>query len=336
MEYIMLSNQLKAVLCLVFITGAATAQYIPFPNATKMDRPAPYLNPSINDPLFFDGGVRLAGNNFGDNETNRANAVQFLGSNIYYDPIRKIFINVVTGDYYDPATGLIYRRVAADKNTFVNGRLGPNPVSTKHAPHEKSDPVHLPKEMKAKYAKESYSDEDEDCADCERKGQCYRCKRITSKRDCNACWKGNSVANCGSCLNEKMWSNQPYGGMGEVIVLLVNKLRKSYGLRDVKYNKYLNEVAMIQDLYMAHRGYLNNDNFLANISTFKAGNMTTGYIQERSMSDMDGAERFVSMWKRSQEHSDNLLNADIDACGAAVYYDQKASKFIATLICVRL
>ena len=87
---------------------------------------------------------------------------------------------------------------------------------------------------------------------------------------------------------------------------------------------------------MANRGYLSNDNFMANISTFKTGAMTTGYIQELRMSDEDGAERFMNMWKRSAEHNENLLQPIIDQCGAAIFFDEKNGKYIATLICVKI
>lgn len=334
----MFANHWKTLLCIAIAVSSMQAQYIPFPNSTELDRQPPYLNPSVLDPLFFDnfrGGVR----NFnGVDPVQRANAVKFLGNNIYYDPIRKIFINVVTGDYYDPSTGLIYRRVAADRTGFVNGRVGPNPAYTKHAPQHKSDPVDLPKEYKNKVYedKRDHHDDDEDCDDCARKGQCYRCKKITPKHDCNACWNGKAHKECGKCYDEKMMKNLPYQRMGEYIVALLNKLRKSYDLKDVKFNQNLYETAMIQNLYMANRGYLNNDNFLANVSTFEGGAMTTGYIQEMRLGDQEGAEKFISLWKKSPEQNENLIIPELDQCGAAVFFDQKNMRFIATLICVKL
>ena len=170
----MIASQWKSLLCIVVAISALQAQYIPSPNATRLNRQAPYLNPSVNDPLFFDsnnaGFVRGAEHL---DETVRQEAIKFLGSSIYYDGVRKIFINIVTGDYYDPTTGLIYRRVAADRIGFVNGRVGPNPVSANYAPYEKSDSVDIPRDLKEKYLNQIDGiDSDEDCHDCERKGQC--------------------------------------------------------------------------------------------------------------------------------------------------------------------
>lgn len=330
----MLSNHVKTIFCIVLAAAAVQAQYTPNPLSTRLGQEPPYLNPSVNDPLFFDNFNVQGLNNNSVAAAQRATAIGFLGSNIYYDKVRKIFINIVTGDYYDPSTGLIYRRTAVDRG-YVNGRVGPNPMSTKHAPYEKSDAVELPKNYKRQiYGNEG--DSDEDCHDCERKGQCYRCKRITPQHDCNSCYGGNVHGGCHKCYQSKMMANLPYQRMGELIIVIINRLRKENDLPKVTYNKQLYEIAMVQDLYMANRGYLNNDNFMANMSTFRGGNMTTGYLQELRLGDQDGAERFVSMWRKSPEHNENMMNADIDQCGAAVYFDQSSGRFIATLICVQL
>lgn len=338
----MLPNHWKTLFCLALAVGALQCQYIPFPNAVKMDREPPYLNPSVNDPLFFNGGDRRfgAGLDGADNNANRLNAIKFLGNNIFYDSIRKIYINVVTGDYYDPSTGLVYRRVAADKTGFVNGRVGPNPASSNKAPREQSDPVDLPRELRDKVfqqlGRNGQDDSDEDCDDCARKGQCYRCKKITPRRDCNSCWSGKAHSNCDHCYREKFIQNLPLQRMGELIVAALNRHRRAYDVKEVRLNQHLFEVAMVQNLYQVHRGYLSNDNFLANISTFRGGAMTTGFIQETRLGDAEGADKFLALWKKSPEQNENLIIPDLDQCGAAVFFDQKAGKFIATLVCVKL
>lgn len=330
------SNQWRAILCLVALASAAQAQYIPFPTATKLNQPAPYINPSLNDPLFYDSfraGPAIAGGL----DEQRANAIKFLGSNVFYDAVRKIFINVVSGDYYDPTTGLVYRRVAADRAGFVNGRVGPMAVSSKHAPKHRSDAVDLPKDLKRKvFDKLGDSSEEDDCRDCERKGQCFRCKKHVVKADCNLCWSNKAFANCDHCTRDVIAANAPLKAMGQLIVTVLNKYRRDFDLKDVRFNQHLYETAMVQNLYMANRGYLNEDNFLANISTFKSGLMSTAYVQERKLGDSEGAEKFVGMWRKTPDHNENLTSTNIDQCGAAVYFDEKSGKHFATLVCVKL
>lgn len=335
-----MTNQWKMLFCIAIAMSAICAQYIPFPDATHMDRQAPYLNPSVNDPIFYSNKIGFGpGVGIGVlDEAIRVEVTKFLGNNVYYDSTKKIFINIATGDYYDPTTGLVYRRVVADRTGFVNGRVGPNPASSNYSPAERSDPVDIPSDLKSKYLNQldDSMDYDEDCNDCERKGQCFRCKRISSAVDCSDCWSGKFFSDCNHCYRETVTKNLPYQKMGELIVSQLSAYRRSNGLKDVRFNQHLYDVSMIQNLYMANRGYLSNDNFLANISTFRGGAMTTGYIMESNLSDQDGAIKFMNMWKRSPEHNANLLINKIDQCGAAVYFDQKNNKFIATLVCVKL
>lgn len=337
----MIASNWKTLFSIFIAMSAIRTQYIPFPTATKLNTQPPYLNPSINDALFTDANTfTLATPNSLANPTppQLPNAIKFLGNSVYYDANRKIYINISTGDYYDPTTGLIYRRVGGDRNGFINGRLGPASVLSHAGPHAQSDEVDLPRDVRRRYYSAGEAESEEgDCKDCERSGQCYRCRRVVApKRDCGACYGGRAYGECDSCYKSQLVGNLPYAKMGEMIVVLLNRYRKSFDLKDVLYNRHLYEIAMIQNLYMENRGYLNNDNFEANISTFKSGAMTTGYIQEARLNDIDGAEKFMSMWKKSADHNSNLLLPNIDQCGAAVHFDEKNGKFIGTLICVKL
>lgn len=321
------------LLCLFIVTNHFNCQYIPFPEADELDERPPYLNPSINDPLFYANHLVPCFKSL-CNKLHYGRAAKLLGGGIYYDKRRNIYINIETGDYYDPATGLIYRKSTSAYSRPVNGNVGPNPISTNNPPDEESDKVYLPKKLKA-YNRQYYEDSDEDCSGCDYTGKCEKCVK-PQHNACGSCWEGKEHNKCGDCFNYQIVKNDIYKEMGIYIVGLLNKYRRQNDLNEVGFSKDLYTVALTQSLYMAHRGYLNNDNFLAHVATYDAGTMTTGYINGRMLSNQQGAEEFMSMWKRSPEHNQNLLSSKVNQCSAAVFYDEQEMKFYATLLCVKI
>lgn len=332
----MVTKRSAALLCLAMAVSYIQTQYMPFPESSRMDEDPPYLNPSLKDPLFYPRKMKGGYGKHGENDNAYDKAKKYLGHNIYFDYHRYIYVNKETGDYYNPKTGLIYRKSEDGDKHAIDGRVGPSAPSSHDPPYKESDKVYLPRKYH-KYAKGYYEDSDdsEECGKCHNYDECYRCQKVVYDR-CDECWKGNYHDKCNRCERKKPIYNYKHKGIGYYIIILLNKYRKQSGLHAVGINKRLYPVAITNSMYMAHRGYLNNDNFLANIATYSAGTQTTGYINDGyDLPDEKGAYKFINMWRHSPEHNVNLLDANIKHCAAGIYFDKYEKRYYATLLCVK-
>ena len=310
----MFTKQPAILLCLLMAVSYLQAQYIPFPLSLKLKKRPPYLNPSVNDPLFYKsyfgkysskGLIHCIKGSC--NQKYYKEAASKLGSNILYDSHRNIYINKTTGDYYDPKTGLIYRKSYAKHKKLIDGHVGANPPSSKDSPYKKADKVYFPKRLRG-----------------HNWDRCKNCKKSQYNNRCSGCYK------------YKDKESETYDEMGYSIVMFLNKYRRMNNRDIVRFNKKISSVARTNNRYMVHRGYLSDDNFLANIAKYEAGNQTTGYINASSLSDMTGAKKFIKMWINSPKHNKNLLSTRVNQCGADVYFEKEAQKYYATLICIKI
>ena len=325
--------KLKTLQVVLFLASSCIhGQYIPYPEPTHMNFPPPYINPSINDPLFYANRLFPFKKGFG-NDKRYKQACKILGGDIYYDHFKNIYINKATGAYYNPNTGLIYNKQEKNVKQVIDGAVGPNPAVTKRPPKNPSDKIYLPNELK-KFDLPYYA-EQKKCNNCDHTGKCQDCDN-KNFNGCGKCWEGQQGKACEKCFNYQCIKNEVYKGMAYKILLLLNEYREYIGIESVGYNKELYYTALAQDLYMAHRGSLSNDNFMANVATHAAGTQTTAYINSHQLSDDQGAKEFISMWKLSHEQNNNLLNRKINQCAAAVFFDEKASRYYATLLCVKM
>ena len=298
-------SQTKLTFISLVLVAMTHAQYLPYPSAYNLQNPSLLLNPSINDPQFYS---RLLNAGFvfaapGHHHHGPYN----VGGDVVFNPNDGRYTNSVTGDYYDPATGAIYRKKAASPSV-PNGYSSPNPPESDRLPWKKNDPVYIPQE----YGNYTYE------------------KKVSY--GCNDCYYPKAYHGCPVCYIEKTDTNIDKG-MASELMKKINEYRLSLGLNAVRFVSNLTKNAVVQNKYMMHVGYLNHDHFKANLATYNYGNETSAYINGTNVDASTGANDFMGIFKYTQEHRDNLLNPDITQCGVGVYKDSAGGKYWGTVLC---
>lgn len=292
----MLMSHVKLTLISLVLMAMVQPQYIPYPNALAIQNPSLLLNPSINDPQFYNnllnaGFVFAAPGHHHHGPYN-------VADNVTFNPNNGRYTNTETGDYYDPATGAIYRKKAAGPS-LPNGYSSPNPPESSRLPYKPNDPVYLAND----YADYSYEQQ-----------------------------VGYTKGGCPYCYIKKTDQNIQKE-MATELMKKINEYRVSLGLNPVRYVSNLTQNAIIQNQYNKQVGYLNHDHFKANLATYNYGNETSAYINGSNISASAGAADFMGIFKYTQEHRDNLLNPNITQCGVGIYKDASGGKYWGTVLC---
>ena len=126
-----------------------------------------------------------------------------------------------------------------------------------------------------------------------------------------------------------------FPNMAKAIFTLLNQYRAQNKLSQLTWSDDAAARALTQSQYMVAKGVLSHDNFSVRAKGFSYANENVAYFQVSSITDSDGASKFMEMWKNSAGHDANMKATQPTMCGVAVYKDVTSNKYYATMLNVK-
>ena len=115
----------------------------------------------------------------------------------------------------------------------------------------------------------------------------------------------------------------------EVILEITNRSRIENGMKPLKINKTLNEIAIVKAEDMAKEGVLshNSERYGMTFNLIKKEGIRYNAAAENIARGHDTPEFVAQRWLESKGHRENILNSNFDETGIGLAQDKKGKKY---------